>query len=109
MKSPPKSVVCPMTAECFETLRSQMDGLLVEDSDFENGAAMNAILVALQQRELMREKLMNLHRWLTRMARDADKRAAVSNGRFQAFADACKDDAKNYRATADSIQSVLPE
>lgn len=45
--------------------------------------------------------------WLSRLAARSDQLAATWGDRFQAFADTCRADAQNYRATAGDIQRTI--
>lgn len=45
--------------------------------------------------------------WLDRLATQSDAQAKNNRGRFDSLADACAADAKNYRATAADLRSVV--
>lgn len=54
----------------------------------------------------MRAKLSKLAAWLDRLGCQSEKQAETSRN-FSSLADACRADAKNYRATAADIRKVL--
>lgn len=54
----------------------------------------------------LRAKLEKVAAWLDRLAEDSERRA--KDTRFESLSKASAADAKNYRATAADIRSVLP-
>ena len=74
-------------------------------------------VVALTEREKMdslteenkrlRAKLEKVAAWLDRLAAQSDSEAALNTGRFDGLAEANRADARNWRASAADIRSVL--
>lgn len=92
-----------------------MDYFDLEDRDGTYIAAFNP-LVCLQlldelsalrsQTQKMDAAIQKVCKWLDRCAVDAEKHADQSPN-FPAFAESCRADAKNYRATAADLRKVL--
>lgn len=81
------------------TTAKQLAGLVLEA---DKPGVLEAEIVRL------RSTIQRVIVWLEGLAKQSDQQAKNS-ARFQSLADACKADAKNYRATADSLRKALAE